>query len=78
MSSFQLEGTVRFHPHVAVWLNLSPDHLDRHPSLEAYVAAKARVFANQGPGDWAVVNADDPVVLEQARAARARASSSSA
>jgi len=72
VSSFQLEGTVRFHPHVAVWLNLSPDHLDRHASLGAYVAAKARVFANQGPGDWAVVNADDPVVLEQARAARAR------
>ncbi len=72
VSSFQLEGTVRFRPHVAVWLNLSPDHLDRHPSLEAYVAAKARVFANQDAGDWAVVNADDPVVLEQARAARSR------
>jgi UDP-N-acetylmuramoylalanine--D-glutamate ligase len=72
VSSFQLEGTVRFRPHVAVWLNLSPDHLDRHPSLEAYVAAKARVFANQGPEDWAVVNADDPVVLQQARAARSR------
>ncbi len=71
-SSFQLEGTVRFRPHVAVWLNLSSDHLDRHPSLEAYVAAKARVFANQEASDWAVVNADDPVVLEQARAARAR------
>jgi UDP-N-acetylmuramoylalanine--D-glutamate ligase len=72
VSSFQLEGTVRFHPHVAVWLNLSPDHLDRHPSLEAYVAAKARLFANQGPGDWAVVNADDPVVLDEARRARSR------
>ncbi len=72
VSSFQLEGTVRFHPHVAVWLNLSPDHLDRHPSLEAYVAAKARIFASQEPGDWAVVNADDPVVLEQARSARSR------
>jgi UDP-N-acetylmuramoylalanine--D-glutamate ligase len=72
VSSFQLEGTVRFHPHVAVWLNLSPDHLDRHPSLEAYVAAKARLFANQGPEDWAVVNADDPVVLEKARGARSR------
>jgi UDP-N-acetylmuramoylalanine--D-glutamate ligase len=71
-SSFQLEGTVRFHPHVAVWLNLSPDHLDRHPSLGAYVAAKARVFANQEAEDWAVVNADDPVVLQQARAARSR------
>jgi UDP-N-acetylmuramoylalanine--D-glutamate ligase len=72
VSSFQLEGTERFHPHVAVWLNLSPDHLDRHPSLEAYIAAKARLFAHQEAGDWAVVNADDPVVLEQARAARAR------
>jgi UDP-N-acetylmuramoylalanine--D-glutamate ligase len=55
-----------------VWLNLSPDHLDRHPTLEAYVAAKARVFANQQPEDWAVVNADDPVVLREARRARAR------
>ena len=72
VSSFQLEGTQRFHPQVAVWLNLSPDHLDRHPSLEAYVAAKARVFANQTAADWAVVNADDPVVLAQARAAAAR------
>jgi UDP-N-acetylmuramoylalanine--D-glutamate ligase len=72
VSSFQLEGTARFRPHVAVWLNLSPDHLDRHPSLEAYVAAKARLFANQEPGDWAVVNADDPVVLDEARRARSR------
>jgi UDP-N-acetylmuramoylalanine--D-glutamate ligase len=72
VSSFQLEGTDRFHPEVAVWLNLSPDHLDRHPSLEAYVAAKARVFARQEETDWAVVNADDPMVLEQARRARAR------
>jgi UDP-N-acetylmuramoylalanine--D-glutamate ligase len=72
VSSFQLEGTERFHPRVAVWLNLSPDHLDRHPSLEAYVAAKARVFANQTDADWAVVNADDPVVLAEARRARSR------
>jgi UDP-N-acetylmuramoylalanine--D-glutamate ligase len=72
VSSFQLEGTERFHPEVAVWLNLSPDHLDRHPSLEAYVAAKARVFARQEETDWAVVNADDPLVLEQARRGRAR------
>lgn len=72
VSSFQLEGTVRFRPHVAAWLNLTADHLDRHPSLEAYVAAKARIFANQGEADWAVVNADDPVVLAEARRARAR------
>jgi len=72
VSSFQLEGTSRFHPQVAVWLNLSPDHLDRHPSLDAYVAAKARIFARQEATDWAVVNADDPVVLREARRARAR------
>jgi UDP-N-acetylmuramoylalanine--D-glutamate ligase len=72
VSSFQLEGIVSFRPDVAVWLNLSPDHLDRHPTLEAYVAAKARVFANQRPEDWAVVNADDPIVLAEARRARAR------
>jgi UDP-N-acetylmuramoylalanine--D-glutamate ligase len=72
VSSFQLEGTSRFHPQVAVWLNLSPDHLDRHASLETYVAAKARVFAQQDEADWAVVNADDPVVLREARRARAR------
>lgn len=72
VSSFQLEGTSRFHPQVAVWLNLSPDHLDRHPSLDAYVAAKARIFARQEPTDWAVVNADDPVVLREARRTRAR------
>jgi UDP-N-acetylmuramoylalanine--D-glutamate ligase len=72
VSSFQLEGTLRFRPHVAVWLNLSPDHLDRHPTLAAYVAAKARLFANQTGDDWAVVNADDPVVLAQARRAQAR------
>ena len=72
VSSFQLEGTSRFRAHVAVWLNLSPDHLDRHPTLESYVAAKARMFQNQDASDWAVVNADDPVVLGEARRARAR------
>jgi UDP-N-acetylmuramoylalanine--D-glutamate ligase len=71
-SSFQLEGTASFRPKVAVFLNLSADHLDRHASFEAYAAAKARVFANQGPEDWAVVNADDPGVLALARRARSR------
>jgi UDP-N-acetylmuramoylalanine--D-glutamate ligase len=72
VSSFQLEGTESFRPHVAVLLNLTPDHLDRHPSFEAYVAAKSRIFSNQTDEDWAVVNADDPLVLEQARRGRAR------
>ena len=72
VSSFQLEGIARFRPRVAVFLNLSADHLDRHPSFLAYVAAKARIFENQDRGDFAVVNADDPEVLALARAGRAR------
>jgi UDP-N-acetylmuramoylalanine--D-glutamate ligase len=71
-SSFQLEQTQTFHPWIAVVLNFSADHLDRHPDVGAYAAAKARVFANQTDADWAVVNADDPAVLEMARAGRAR------
>src|SRR5262245_10481338 len=71
-SSFQLEGIVNFRPWIAVLLNVSPDHLDRHPSVEAYVAAKARIFENQQESDWAVVNADDPIVLDVARHRRAR------
>jgi UDP-N-acetylmuramoylalanine--D-glutamate ligase len=70
-SSFQLEQIVRFHPWIAVMLNFSPDHLDRHRDVAAYGAAKARIFENQDAGDWAVVNADDPAVLELARHARA-------
>ncbi len=72
VSSFQLEGVETFRPHVAVFLNLSPDHLDRHPTFEDYVRAKSRVFENQTGDDWAVVNADDPLVLEQAERGRAR------
>jgi UDP-N-acetylmuramoylalanine--D-glutamate ligase len=70
-SSFQLEAIDRFHPWIAVMLNVSADHLDRHASVEAYAAAKARIFENQQPSDWAVVNADDPAVLELARRGRA-------
>ena len=66
-SSFQLEQIDTFHPWIAVMLNFSPDHLDRHPTVEAYAAAKARIFENQQPGDWAVINADDPTVLRLAR-----------
>ena len=70
-SSFQLEQIDRFHPWIAVMLNFSPDHLDRHPDITAYGAAKQRIFENQDAGDWAVVNADDPAVLELARRGRA-------
>ncbi len=60
VSSFQLDTAPTLRPRVAVLLNVTEDHLDRHGSLAAYRAAKARIFANQGAGDAAVVNADDP------------------
>jgi UDP-N-acetylmuramoylalanine--D-glutamate ligase len=72
VSSFQLETIETFHPWIAVLLNLSSDHLDRHGSMDAYAAAKARVFENQTEDDFAVVNADDPQTLALARACRAR------
>ena len=60
VSSFQLEATQHFRPRVAVMLNLFPDHLDRHETMEAYLDAKARIFANQEPSDIAVINQHDP------------------
>jgi UDP-N-acetylmuramoylalanine--D-glutamate ligase len=72
VSSFQLETTQTFHPWIAVLLNLSPDHLDRHGSFEQYASAKARIFENQTREDWAVINADDPTALELARGRQAR------
>jgi UDP-N-acetylmuramoylalanine--D-glutamate ligase len=71
-SSFQLETTTTFQPWIAVWLNFAADHLDRHPSVEDYAAAKARIFANQSEGDWAVLNADDPEVLQRVSGTAAR------
>jgi UDP-N-acetylmuramoylalanine--D-glutamate ligase len=59
VSSFQLETTETFHPRVAAVLNVTPDHLDRHGTLAAYLDAKARIFANQTAADCAVLNADD-------------------
>src|SRR5258708_2259353 len=60
LSSFQLELIETFRPNISVFLNLTPDHLDRHHSLEAYASAKARIFENQTEADSAVLNADDP------------------
>jgi len=71
-SSFQLEQVESFHPWIAVLLNFSPDHLDRHPTVDAYAAAKARIFENQDGRDWAVINADDPEVLRISRGRAAR------
>ncbi|MBY0562578.1 MAG: UDP-N-acetylmuramoyl-L-alanine--D-glutamate ligase [Hyphomonadaceae bacterium] len=59
LSSFQLDITRSLRLDVAVWLNISPDHLDRHGNMAAYIAAKKRIFLNQGAGDWAIVGVDD-------------------
>jgi UDP-N-acetylmuramoylalanine--D-glutamate ligase len=60
VSSFQLETISKFRPDVAVWLNLTPDHLDRYPNLAEYRTAKLRIFENQKSNDYAVINyADD-------------------
>ena len=58
LSSFQLEP-LRTSPHIAVVTNVTPNHLDRHPSMEDYWAAKGQILNHQGPSDWAVLNADD-------------------
>jgi len=63
-SSFQLEDSAAFAPECAVFLNLAPDHLDRHGTLEDYLAAKLRIFANQGNDDVAVYNADDVALAD--------------
>lgn len=72
VSSFQLRFTETFRPRVAVLLNVAEDHLDWHPSFTDYVAAKARIFANQAGDDLLVFNADDPAVAGAAVAAPAR------
>jgi UDP-N-acetylmuramoylalanine--D-glutamate ligase len=67
VSSFQLALSRSFRPSVGTWLNLAEDHLDWHDGIEDYAAAKARIWANQGPSDVAVANAGDPVVMTWAR-----------
>lgn len=72
VSSFQLETIETFHPWIATILNITPDHLDRYPSMSAYAAAKARLLENQTPEDYAVLNADDPGVAQFSMDTRAR------
>ena len=64
VSSFQLESIKDFRPGVATILNITPDHLDRYLSFEEYGLAKARIFKNQGEGDFLVLNWDDPAVMK--------------
>lgn len=70
VSSFQLDTINTFRPRVAVLLNISPDHLDRYPDIEAYAASKARVFAYQRAEDFAVCHGNDPLVQQQCGAVR--------
>jgi UDP-N-acetylmuramoylalanine--D-glutamate ligase len=72
VSSFQLETIETFHPYVAAIINVTPDHLDRHGSFDAYAAAKARVFENQTAQDHAILNADDATCLAIAKSIKSQ------
>lgn len=72
VSSFQLEAITSFCPHVAALLNITPDHLDRHASMQDYITAKARLFDYQHGDDFAIFNADDPHAIELASQVRAQ------
>ena len=72
VSSFQLESTDRFHPNIAVILNITPDHLDRHGSFENYARAKERIFAAQHEHDFVVLNADNARAAESASRSTAK------
>jgi UDP-N-acetylmuramoylalanine--D-glutamate ligase len=64
ISSFQLEGIVKFRPTISVLLNITEDHLDRYSDFQEYIRAKARIFENQGKEDTALLNADDPLTFQ--------------
>ncbi len=64
ISSFQLEAIEDFRPRVSVLLNITEDHLDRYSSYTDYIEAKVRIFANQNSGDLAILNRDDPIVMQ--------------
>ena len=70
LSSFQLETIKEFRPHIAVVLNVTPNHMDRYESFNDYAAAKHRIFMNQTSSDFAVLNADDPTVSSWATGLR--------
>jgi UDP-N-acetylmuramoylalanine--D-glutamate ligase len=72
VSSFQLETIQNFRPKVAVVLNVTPDHLDRHRTFEIYADAKARIFENQQSSDFAVLNADDPTCVAMGKRTHAQ------
>lgn len=63
ISSFQLDTIKTFKPHIGVLLNITPDHLDRYENFDAYAGSKLRLFENQGPEDFSILNSGDPLVL---------------
>lgn len=71
-SSFQLESTSLFRPHVAGMINITPDHLDRHKTMEEYIKAKSNIFARQDENDFLVLNYEDQALRELAPLARSR------
>ena len=73
ISSFQLEGVVNFRPHIAAVLNITPDHLDRHHTMDVYQQMKEQIFAKQQADDYIILNYDDPVVRDMAKRAAGKA-----
>lgn len=71
LSSFQLEPTELFRPRVCSVLNITPDHLNRHKTMENYIAAKARIFSNQRPEDYTILNYDDEITWHLSRLTKA-------
>jgi UDP-N-acetylmuramoylalanine--D-glutamate ligase len=72
ISSFQLEAVREFRPHISAILNITPDHLDRHHTMENYIAMKERIFANQTQKDYLLLNYDEPIVRKLAAHSPAR------
>jgi len=72
VSSFQLETIADFRPSICGILNITPDHLDRHKSMEAYINTKGRILENQKEEDFAVINYDDPILREMAKKCKSR------
>jgi len=72
ISSFQLEAVEDFRPRISVLLNITEDHLDRYVNYDDYIRAKMKIFSNQGPEDIAVLNKDDPVVMEYEKTVKAK------
>ncbi len=72
VSSFQLDIAKSFHPNISILLNISPDHLDRHGTLNNYILAKQKIFTNQTGNDIAIIGADDPDTTAAARPTKAK------